>query len=70
MPFMFLRMRMIQKSLLINSHYSFFKTRSIIRKMRKGFFCMFSFPTINQKHQCKPLPRRGEKRDWWGQQLC
>lgn len=61
MPFMFLSTRMSQKSLLINSHYYFFKTCSIIRKMRKGFFCIFSFPIIKTPMQSTTKKREEEK---------
>lgn len=67
MPFVFLSMRMIQKkSLLLDSHYCFFKTHNI-RKLRMGFFCFFPSPSQTKT----PTPsRRGETRDRLAQQLC
>lgn len=69
MPFMILSTRMSQKSLLINSHYWLFKTCSSIRKMRKGFFCIFSFPVINQNTNAIHCQQE-ERRETGGDSSC
>lgn len=61
MPFVFLSMRMIQKSLLLNSHYCFFLNPHYHKKNEEGILLPLS-PHHKPKHQSKP--HRGE------QQLC